>query len=811
MSYYIEKVGVIGAGTMGAAIAAHVANAGLPVVLLDIVPTKLSPEQEKKGLSLADPAVRNSIVQGGLERALKARPAAFMSQEAASLIRLGNLEDDLELLAEADWIVEAIIEKLAPKQALMARLEAVRKPGSIVTSNTSGLPIASIAKDRSDDFKAHFFGTHFFNPPRYMKLLEIIPTPASDPEAVEAIGNFAETRLGKGIVICKDTPNFIGNRLMSIDGGFILHYAFSNGYTIEEVDIITGPLIGRPKTATFRLQDLVGIDVAAFVSDNLYDLIPHDRYREILRSPAGTRVVEGLIERGWLGRKSGQGFYKQSKDAAGQTVYLVLNPETFAYEMPQKPRFESVGKVRNIEGVGARLKALFSDEWRDDRAAKLARAVVGHQLAYSAAVIPEVTDDIINLDNVMRWGFSYEAGPFELWDALGVEATAEMIEAEGWTVAQWVKDMLAAGYSTFYQYEGKKAVGYYDLASQSYKPIETDPRKIVIDDLRAEGKELKRNAGASLLDLGDGVLLLEFHAKMNAIDDDIIKMMAAAREALDDDGVAGLVIGNQGENFCVGANIFPMAVGAQQGMFDQIEGAVKAFQDALMAFRYSPKPVVVAPFGMTLGGGAEVVMAGSRRVAHAESYIGQVEVGLGLVPAGGGIKELVRRIMSKGMRQSEYAIPTNFAEIIFQTIGQAKVGTSAAESRELGFLDEDDRIILNKDFLLYEAKQEALKMAGAGYTPPVPAKLFAAGRDTLAALKIGAWMFKQGGYISEHDMLIGEKLAHVICGGNLSAPQWVDEQYFLDLEREAFVELTKQPKTVERMWYMLQNGKPLRN
>ena len=550
MTYQINKVGVIGAGTMGAAIAAHLANAGLPVVLLDIVPLQLTPEQEKRGLTLKDPTVRNSIVQGGLDRMLKAKPAAVMSQEAVLLIRPGNLEDHFDWLAEVDWIIEAIIEKLEPKQALMARIEGVRQAGSIVTSNTSGLPIASIAAGRSDDFKAHFFGTHFFNPPRYMKLLEIIPTPDSDPQAVKTIITFAETTLGKGIVSCKDTPNFIGNRLMSIDGGFIVHYAFSNGYTIEEVDAITGPLIGRPKTATFRLQDLVGIDVAAFVGNNLYDLIPHDPYREILRSPAGTEVIKGLIERGWLGRKSGQGFYKQSKGPDGQTVYLALNPETFAYEMPQKIRFESVGKVYKIEGVEARLKALFSEQWRDDRAAKFARAVVGHLLAYAAAVIPEITDDIINLDHVMRWGFSYEAGPFELWDALGVREMVDLIEAEGLTAAQWVKDMLAADHHTFYQYKGRKAIGYYDPASKSYKPIETDRRKIIIDDLRAEGKELKRNPSASLLDLGDGVLLLEFHAKMNAVDDDIVKMMVAARAALEKDEVAGLVIGNQcGEPF----------------------------------------------------------------------------------------------------------------------------------------------------------------------------------------------------------------------------------------------------------------------
>ncbi|RME43232.1 MAG: 3-hydroxyacyl-CoA dehydrogenase/enoyl-CoA hydratase family protein [Caldilineae bacterium] len=811
MSYQIQKVGVVGAGTMGAAIAAHVANAGYPVVLLDIVPFKLTPEQEAKGLTLDDPAVRNSIVQAGFDRCRKARPASFMSKEAEALITLGNLEDDLHLLADCDWIVEAIIEKLEPKQALMERLESVRKPGSIVTSNTSGLPIASISEGRSDDFRAHFFGTHFFNPPRYMKLLEIIPTPATDREAVKTIADFCETRLGKGIVYCKDTPNFIGNRMMSIDGAFIGDYAFRNGYTVEEVDAITGPLIGRPKTATFRLQDLVGIDVAAFVGQNLYDLIPNDPYREVLRTSAANPVIEELMKRGWLGNKSGQGFYKKSKDAEGKRVFLVLNPETFEYEMPKKPKFDSVGAVRKIEDLGERLRALFSDKWKDDRAAQLAWAVISHQLVYAAAKVPEIADDILSIDNAMRWGFSYQAGPFEMWDMLGVAETATKMEASGLTVPPWVKDMLAAGHTSFYQYQNGKAVAFYDPTSGDYRPIPADPRKIDVDDLRAAGKELQRNDSASLLDMGDGVLLLEFHAKMNAIDDKMVEMMVAARQKLDEADYVGLVIGNQGENFCVGANIFTIAVAAQQGMFDQIDAAVRALQDALMAFRYSPKPVVVAPFGMALGGGAEIVMAGSRRVAHAESYIGLVEVGVGLIPAGGGVKEMVRRIMNTGMRLSEYENPVNLAERIFQTIGMAKVGTSAAESRELGFLDENDRIVMNRDHLLYEAKQEVLKMAAEGYVAPAPEKVFAAGRDTLAALNVGVWMMQQGNYLSEHDALIGKHLARVICGGNLTVPQWVDEQHFLDLEREAFVELTKTEKTVARIWHMLQTGKPLRN
>ncbi len=813
MTYTIQKVGVIGAGTMGAAIAAHVANAGYPVVLLDIAPSSLTPEQEAKNLSLDDPRVRNSLIQTGFERMKKQRPAALMSPEAEHLITLGNTADDLELLADADWILEAIIEKLAPKQSLMARLEEIRKPDSIVTSNTSGLPIASISEGRSAEFKKQFFGTHFFNPPRYLHLMELIPTPDSDPVALQTMTEFFETALGKGVVRCKDTPNFIGNRIFSIDSAFTLDYAFSHGYSIEEVDIVTGPLLGRPKTATFRLQDLIGIDIAAFVGQNLYNLIPDDPYRDMLVSSTGMKIIKDLLARKWLGNKTGHGFYKRTKkkDEKGRPVFAILNPETFAYEMPKNPEMLAVKAVKDIEDLGARLKALFNDEWKEDRAAQLAWAVTANYLGYAAAKVPEISGDILSIDQAMRWGFSQEAGPFEIWDMLGLADTAAKMEASGFTVADWIKTMLANGHESFYQYKQGQAVAQYDPSSQSYQPIAKDPRIIKIDDLQATDKELKRNDSASILDMGDGVLLLEFHAKMNAIDQDMTDLMFAARQMLDESDAVGLVVGNEGTHFCVGANIFAIGVGAQQGLLDQVDEAIKQIQDALMGFRYSPKPVVIAPFNMCLGGGAEVVVAGSRRVAHAESYIGLVEGGVGLIPGGGGIKELVRRILTKGMRLNAHSNPVDLAQRIFETIGLAKVGESAAQSRDLGFLDENDRIVMNKDHLLYEAKQEVLTMVADGYTAPVPQKLYAAGRDTLSALKMGLWMMQQGGYISEHDAFIGARLARAICGGDFSAPQWMDEQHFLDLEREGFIELAPTEKTLARIWHMLQTGKPLRN
>ena len=813
MSYRIEKVGVIGAGTMGASIAAHIANAGYSVVLLDIAPYKLTSKQEAKGLTLDDPEVKNSIVKTGLERAKKLKFTPFMSKTAESLLTLGNLDDNLDMLSDVDWVIEVIVENLKIKRSLMEKIESVRKPTAIITTNTSGLPIASIGEGRSDEFKTHLFGTHFFNPPRYMKLLEIITTPENNQEAVKTITDFCETKLGKGIVYCKDTPNFVGNRIFCVDGSFISHHAFTNGYTIEEVDAITGPIIGRPKTATFRLQDLVGIDIADHISKNLYELIPDDLYRHVLISEKGTKPTKMLVKQGWLGNKTGQGFYQRTKerDEKGKPIFTVFNPETGEYDLPSKIRFKSLGAVRKINDLSKRLKALFSDEWKDDRAAQFAWAVTAHYLSYAAATLPEISYDLVSIDNAMRWGFSQESGPFEMWDMLGVANIATKMRYDDYPVAKWVQEMLAEGLETFYQYKNGKAIGYYDLESKTYKPIEVDPRIIDIDDLRTDGKELVRNDSASILDMGDGVLLLEFHAKMNAIDEDMVKLMFKAQEMLKESEYVGLVVGNQGKDFCVGANIFSIAVAAQNNMLDQVEMIIKRLQDALMGFRYSSKPVVIAPFGRVLGGGCEIVMSGSRRVVAAETYMGLVEVGVGLIPAGGGTKELVRRILSEGMQSAKNVAALPYAERIFQTIGMAKVAMSAAESLEIGFLDEQDRIVMNKDFLLHEAKQEVINMVESGYTPPPPAKLYAGGRDLYSALKVGIWTLQQGGYISEHDALIGNQLANIIAGGNISLPQWLDEQYFLDLELKAFIDLVKTEKSLARIWHMLQTGKPLRN
>ncbi len=809
MPYSINRAAVVGAGTMGSSIAAWLVSVGIPVVLLDAVPDKLTDEEAKRGLSLHHPAVRNRLVRAGLERAAKGSPANFAAPEFVERITLGNVADDLNKLSSADWIVEAIFENLGAKQALMAQIEGVSKPTAIVSSNTSGLPIHNITEGRSAEFKKHFLGTHFFNPPRYLKLLEIIPTADTDPAVVEFMKDFAERVLGKGVVICKDTPNFVGNRIGSLSSAFLSNYILEHGYTVEEVDALTGPLIGNPKTATFRLLDLVGLDVAAAVGGNLYDLIPDDESRELLRSEKSKKLRDEMMKRNWLGHKTGQGFYREVKGESGKREFWALDLNTLEYKPPTKPRFESVGKAKDLEPLGERLKLLMKS---DDRAGKFLWDTLSFGMAYAARRVPEIADELYQIDHAMQWGYMRQMGPFEMWDALGVAETVRRMEADGMPVAPWVKEMLASGHPSFYQREDGRVVGYYDLRSQSYQPLPKDPHLVSLQDLKAQGKELKANESASLVDWSDGVLCLEFHTKtLNAIDPYILDMMQTALDELEKPAYVGMVIGNEGESFCAGANVFTVAMAAQQQMYDQLEQNVAHFQSMMQRIRYNPKPIVAAPAGMALGGGAEIVMACPRVVAHLELYMGLVEVGVGLVPSGGGVKEMLRRVLAPPMRTPQVS-PQPFYGKVFQTISQAKVSTSAFEAQQMGFLSEHDRIIMNRDRLLGEAKRTILQMVADGYRPPVPAKsVYAVGRDGLAALKIAINGMRNGDYISDYDVVIGRHLANVVAGGDLSAGQWVNEQYILDLEREAFIELCKQPKTIERIWSFLQTGKPLRN
>ncbi|HSF80069.1 MAG TPA: 3-hydroxyacyl-CoA dehydrogenase NAD-binding domain-containing protein [Anaerolineales bacterium] len=808
MKYRVHRAVVIGAGTMGAAIAAHLANTGVPVTLLDIVPDKLTPEEQAKGLALTDPEVRNRIVKEGLERAVKSRPASFFSADHTALVSTGNLEDDFSVIAQADWVIEAIIENLQIKRQLMERIDAIRLPHTIISTNTSGIPVASISEGRSEGFRQHFLGTHFFNPPRYLKLLEIIPTADTLSEVVQFISHFGEYRLGKGIVPAKDTPNFIGNRMLSGTNAYLLDYVLENGYTVEEVDAVTGPAIGHPKTATFRLIDLVGIDVLGHVTRNLIPAIPHDEHALCyLKSERVSGLMEGMVEKGWLGVKTRQGFYKEVRQPDGKKEFWPLNLQTLEHQAPTKVRFESIGKARDEEGLAKRLEILLAAE---DRAGELVRAITYQSFAYASELIPEIADTPKPIDDAMRWGFGHEAGPFETWDSLGVEKTAQAMKVTCFSPAPWVEKMLASGHPTFYQYSaaGTKT-GAYNPARGAYEPISRPPGLVLLKEQKEAGQVIKKNLDASLIDLGDGVACVEFHTKMNALGEDIFNLVLDGLDRVETE-FDGLVVGNEAVNFSAGANIFMMVMAAQNGLWDQLEAAIKKLQDMNMRMRYFPKPVVVAPAGLVLGGGLEITMHASRVVAASELYCGQVEFGLGLLPAGGGTKELLRRIVNPPMRLKDAeALP--FLQKIFELIGFAKVASSAEEARQFGFLSCADRVILNRDHLLAEAKREVLHLASSGYSPPLPEKIYAAGRDAYGALKVAIYMLKEGQYASEHDALVGRAIARVMTGGELSSPTWVDEQYILDLEREAFLSLCGEVKTQERMWHMLQTGKPLRN
>jgi len=807
MKYKIHKVVVIGAGTMGGGIAALLANVGIPVTLLDIVPNKLNPEEEKQGLTLADTQVRNRIVREGLDRAVKSRPASFFTPDHAALVSIGNLEDDFGVISQADWIIEVIVENLAIKQKLMSRIDEQRKPFSIVTTNTSGIPVASIAAGRSDGFRQHFLGTHFFNPPRYLKLLEIIPTSDTAPEVVEFISQFGEFRLGKGIVPAKDTPNFIANRLAFGTAPFALDYILENGYTVEEVDAITGPAIGNPKTATFRLIDLVGIDIWDHVSKNLIPEIPNDEIAlRYLKSVPVNALIESLIGRGSLGNKTKEGFYKEVRQADGSKEFWALNMVNLEYQPSQKVRIDSLGKVKDKENLEEKLKILLA---ANDRAGQLVRALTYQSFTYASERIPEIADTPKPIDDAMRWGFGREAGPFETWDMVGVADSLQAMQSAGFSAAPWVHEMLSAGFSTFYQYQHGNKVGVYNPAHGQYDSIIRPKGMIILNELKAAEKVIKKNAGATLYDIGDGVAFVDMHTKMNALDVDIFTIIQEGLDRTETD-FEGMVLGTEAENFSAGANLFLVVMSAQNEQWDQLDAMVKTLQDLMMRIRYSMKPVVVAPAGLALGGGAEATMSASRVVAASELYIGQVEIGPGVIPAGSGTKELLRRILNPVMRTpNSEALPA--LQRVFELIGLAKVATSAEEGRQFGFLSPSDRVVLNRDLLLSEAKNEVLHMAATGFHPPIPEKIYATGRDALAALQVAIYMMKQGGYITEYESFIAGKLANVMTGGNISSPAWVSEQYILDLEREAFLSLCGQEKTRQRMWNILQTGKPLRN
>ncbi len=796
MSYKLNKAVVIGSGTMGAAIAAHLANTGVQVTLLDIVPKDAANSK----------AARNAIVQKGLEAVIKSRPASFVSPEHAALVSVGNLEDDLGVVAQADWVIEAIIENLQIKRDLMTKIDALRGPKTIVTTNTSGIPIVAISEGLSESFRQHFLGTHFFNPPRYMKLLEIIPGTDTLPEVLNFISTVGAKRLGKGVVYCKDTPNFIANRLGSASGAFGMHYILENGYTIKEADAITGPAMGRPKTGTFRLLDLVGVDVWNYVGSNLAKAIPHDTLAlPYLQSEKANALMHSMIEKKMLGNKVGQGFYKTVRGAGGEKEFWDLDLNTLEYQPPAKVRFDSVGKALGQTNLADRLKIMISAE---DRAGDLVRALTFQSLSYASHMIPEIADTPKPMDDAMRWGFAQEAGPFEVWDMLGVPETAQQMRDAGFPPALWVDDMLQKGITSFYKGENGARAVYYPARGE-YEPLPAEISRITLKTQRDAGKVIAKNPSASLIDLGDGVACVEFHTKMNVLDTDIGLMVDQAMNRVETD-FEGLVIGNDADNFSAGANLFVVVMNAQAGQWDAIDQMVQGLQALHMRMRYFHKPVVVAPAGLALGGGAEMIMHASRVVAHIELYTGLVELGVGLIPAGAGTKEMMRRVINPAMKTPNVLV-LPFVQRLLEQIGTAKVATSAEEARQFGILSSCDRVIFHRDHLLAEAKREVLALSAAGYVPPRSEKIYAGGRDLHAATQVALKAYVEAKQISEYDFKVASKLAYILSGGELSRPAWVSEQYILDLEREAFLSLCGEEKTQQRMWHTLQTGKPLRN
>jgi 3-hydroxyacyl-CoA dehydrogenase len=803
MKSRIEKAVVLGAGTMGARIAAHFANAGLPCVLLDIVPP---------GSPAGD---RNKIVRAGLEAAKKAKPAAFFTTSLADKVEIGNFDDDLARCAEADWIIEVVAENLEIKRNLLARVAPFCKSGAIVTTNTSGLPVHLIAEGMTEEFQQHWAGTHFFNPPRYLKLVELIPGPKTSPVVIETLTDFCDRRLGKGVVLAKDTPNFIANRVGTFSMLNALRLMTSLGMTIEEVDACTGPAVGQPKSATFRTADIVGLDVLVHVVKNIYETVPNDESREIYKVPP---FIEEMIRRGWLGDKTGQGFYKRVK-GGGEKEILTLDVNTMEYRPRQKEKFASLETGKAIEDSRERLRALVGpllEGQKGDKAQQFLWGALSEMCLYAARRVPEISNNVEDVDRAMRWGFAWEMGPFEQMDALGVTAFAAQVRKEGRALPPVIEKLLASGRKSFYESEkGKTAV--FDFKTGAVKPVEEPKGVIILKSLKEAGREVERNTGASLIDLGDGVVCCEFHGKMNAIGADLIAMLHKGLKRLQNDFDA-MVIANQAVNFSVGANLMLVLVGAQEQEWDELHMAVKQFQNVNLALKYAPKPVVAAPQGMALGGGCEIGLHSAKTQAAAEAYIGLVETGVGLIPGGGGTKEMLIRANEHSAGGEDLDL-FHAMKPVFETIAMAKVGTSAEECREFGFLRRDDGVSMNRDRLVADAKETALGLVRGGWKPLAASwqegarttQIKVLGEAFLAPAKLAIHMLQRGGYATEYDGQVGRKLANILAGGALSSSQMVSEQYVLDLEREAFVSLCGEKKTQERMAHTLKTGKPLRN
>lgn len=798
----IKKVAVIGSGIMGSGIACHFANIGVDVLLLDIVPRELNEKEKAKGLTLEDKVVRNRLVNDALTAALKSKPSPIYSQSfAKKRITTGNLEDDIAKVKDVDWIIEVVVERLDIKKQVFENLEKHRTPGTLITSNTSGIPIQFMSEGRSEDFQKHFCGTHFFNPARYLKLFEIIPGPKTDQGVLDFLNNYGEQYLGKTSVVAKDTPAFIGNRIGIFSIMSLFHTVKEMGLTIEEVDKLTGPVIGRPKSATFRTVDVVGLDTLVHVANGIAQNCPDDERKELFALPD---FINTMMENKWLGSKTGQGFYKKTKNAEGKTEILSLDLNTLEYRAKKRAQFATLELTKTIDNVADRFKVLAGGK---DKAGEFFRKSFAHLFAYVQNRIPEITDELYKIDDAMKAGFGWQHGPFQIWDAIGVAEGIELMKAEGLEVAAWVTEMLDSGSRSFYTVVDG-ATHFYDIPSKQQTKVSGQDAFIILDNIRKQ-TEVFKNSGVSVQDLGDGILNVEFRSKMNTIGGDVLAGLNKAIDIAEKD-FAGLVVGNQGANFSVGANIGMIFMMAVEQEYDELNMAIKYFQDTMMRMRYSAIPTISAAHGMTLGGGCELSLHADKVVAAAESYIGLVEFGVGVIPGGGGSKEMALRA-SDTFRKGD--VELNVLQEYFLTIGMAKVSTSAYEAFDTGILQKGkDIVVVNKDRQIATAKAHAKLMADAGYTQPIRRNdVLVLGKQALGMFLVGTDSMEASHYISEHDKKIANKLAYVMAGGDLSEPSKVSEQYLLDLEREAFLSLTTERKTLERIEHMLKKGKPLRN
>ncbi len=801
MNRHIRKVAILGSGVMGSRIACHFANIGCEVLLLDIAPKETTPQEEAKGLTIDSPIVKNRIVNGALEFAVKSNPSPLYRKSFAQRIQTGNFSDDMSKIAGYDWIIEVVIERLDIKLQIFEQVEKYRTPGTLISSNTSGIPIHLMLEGRSDDFKAHFCGSHFFNPPRYLQLLEIIPTPHTKPEVVDFLMEYGQLYLGKKTVLCKDTPAFIANRVGVYGIMALFHTVEEMGLTVEEVDKLTGPVLGRPKSATFRTCDVVGLDTLVHVANGLKANCPNDEESKLFELPT---YVSKMVENGWLGSKSKQGFYKKVTNEAGKSEILTLDLKTLEYRSAEKAKFPTLELTKSVDDLKQRIKILFSGK---DKAGDFYRKLFGGLFAYVSNRLPEISDDLYKIDDALKAGFGWEIGPFETWDIIGIEAGLQLIEGAGREPAAWLNDLKANNITSFYKTE-KGSKQYYDIASKSFVTIPGTENLVLLDALRAENT-IWTNGDTTIVDLGDGIINLEFHTKMNTIGGGVIQGMHKAMDLAEKE-YKGLVISNTGQNFSAGANVGMIFMMAVEQDYDELNFAVKAFQDAMMRVRYSNIPVVVAPHNLALGGSCEMSMHADKVVAHAELYMGLVEFGVGLIPGGGGTKEFAKRL-SDELNAGDIKI--NRLREKFLTVGQAKVSTSAYEAFDLGYLREGiDEIVVSRDHQLARAKEAAIELADKGYVAPKKGKnVTVLGQEGLGIVYVGANSMLSGNYMSEHDGVISEKLGYVLCGGDLSENTVVSEQYLLDLERKAFVELCMQRKTLERLESLVKNGKILRN